>query len=339
MNGDISFVQALLNQYNQALSNLYKQLEIQKTRRNVTTYTKTLIRSTKQEIAVLNDFCEKWALDAIPDAYEQGINQAYTEYRQAHIDLNKVAANQRVLKALVENAIGTLHDTNNYFGRRMIDEIRTIGLEATTQKIARGQTVKQMQKALLERLTSDGQLNITDKNGRLLNPEAYAKMVARTTTREATNTGILQQVRDIGRDLVQISTIHSTCPICAVYEGRVYSISGRDKRYPPLSKVFRGGYKTIHPNCKHHISPYIEENDDYFRQTLQESNRKFEITKKEEASIDRYNADQAKKTARRNDRKEWEAWKKSDAEKAPKTFSAYRSKKRASERRKALANK
>ena len=68
-------------------------------------------------------------------------------------------------------------------------------------------------------------------------------------------------------DLWQIIKIGSTCPVCAPLEGRVYSKSGTDPDYPPLSMAFgkvdpAGGdnlantWLNIHPNCLHMLTKY-----------------------------------------------------------------------------------
>jgi hypothetical protein len=98
-------------------------------------------------------------------------------------------------------------------------------------------------------MSDKGITTLVNKQGKAMNLDAYASTVARTTTREATNKGSLQAVQDVGGDLVKISQHFSSCPVCAVYEGRVYSISGKSKEYPPLDEAFSGGYSTIHPNC------------------------------------------------------------------------------------------
>ncbi len=60
------------------------------------------------------------------------------------------------------------------------------------------------------------------------------------------------------------------------YQGRVYSISGNDSRYPALYKTaFKSGYSIIHPNCRHSWSPYHVElySEEEKRQALERSNR------------------------------------------------------------------
>ena len=47
-----------------------------------------------------------------------------------------------------------------------------------------------------------------------------------------------------------------TCEICAKYQGKIYCISGKDKRFPALFKTaLRHGYATMHPHCRHEFIP------------------------------------------------------------------------------------
>lgn len=54
------------------------------------------------------------------------------------------------------------------------------------------------------------------------------------------------------------------CSVCAVYSGRVYSISGHDKRYPKLPK-FLADCWCHHPFCNTDIAPYWDGDPVMFR--------------------------------------------------------------------------
>ena len=57
-----------------------------------------------------------------------------------------------------------------------------------------------------------------------------------------------------------MNTIPQCCKLCGAYQGKVYSISGTDKRFPALFKtVLRSGYALPHPNCRHEFIPWYEE--------------------------------------------------------------------------------
>lgn len=84
-------------------------------------------------------------------------------------------------------------------------------------------------------------------------PSYYAEMVGRVKFHDAHSEASLSQARNHGTDLVQISSHNTTTAICIDYEGRVYSISGDDKRFPPLDNT-----PPYHPNCLHLMYPTFE---------------------------------------------------------------------------------
>lgn len=319
---------ALKTQYESSQAKLIDIIANAETKGNSTTYRNRILNSVNEELRTLDKFASEWVNDNIPKAYEKGVNDAYTAYRALNIDVSKVAASQKVLKNLVDNTLGQLTDASQFVGRRIKDDLRQAGVEAIVQKLSMGDTVKQTKANLLKKMSDKGITAIVDKRGRNINLDSYAEMVARTTTREATNQGTLDEVTGNGRDLVQITSHFSSCPMCSVYEGRVYSISGKDKEYPKLAEVFSGGFSTIHPNCSHSVTPYIVEFDDNAEQLKADSNKPFEIQKKDKASLDAYNKSQKIKSQRRLDRNEWEASKLANPDITPKTFSGYRAAKR-----------
>lgn len=324
-------IQRLIDRYKKAQEKLTELIATMQARGNTTAYRLRILAGVDEELRLLNMYAGKWAGEVIPQWYDGGIDRAYRKFRSLDIDVSKVAANARVVRLLVENAAGQLTDAASFVGRRIRDDIRKAGLDAVAQKTATGSTVKETKEALRDRLADDGLPAIRDKRGREISLDAYASTVARTTTREATNKGLMQEVTDNGYDLVKMTSHFSSCPICAQYEGRVYSVSGKDKRYPALSEIpgFGNGYGTIHPNCSHVLTPYIREYDQEAEAVQRQSNRAFAIDHKKKQSIDAYNARQQRLAARRRDRAEWLAAIAAAPTQAPKTLSAYRAMKRA----------
>ena len=62
-------------------------------------------------------------------------------------------------------------------------------------------------------------------------------MLARTSRSETENLAMIQQALREGLDIVECDTIYPTCDICAVYQNRRYSISGKSSQYPALYKT------------------------------------------------------------------------------------------------------
>ena len=65
----------------------------------------------------------------------------------------------------------------------------------------------------------------------------------------------LENARLWNTDLIEMTSLFTTCSECAKYQSRVYSISGMDKRFPKLpEQVFE--YGGIHPGCTHSFNAF-----------------------------------------------------------------------------------
>lgn len=322
-------VQRLIDEYQKAQLRLIDIIAKQEAKGNVTSYRRAIMNQVNAELSMLTKYSNDWSADYIPKVYRQSVDKLYRIYKEAGIEVPEVPLNRRAINLIVENTSGLLEEANKHLGRILDDEIRKAGVQATAEKLSVGDTVKQMKQNLVGKLADEGLNAVTYRNGKQVSLDAYAELVARSTTRETTNRATMQHMSDIGQDLVQMSSHNSSCPVCATYEGRVYSVSGKDRRYPKLEAAFGDTYANIHPNCGHVITPYIEKFDDNPADTREFSNRSFNVDPRSQAQIDRYNNIQAAKAAMRRDRNQYEAAKLAAPKSAPKTFSAFRNMKKA----------
>lgn len=322
-----SDVQKLIDIYLKAQENLVNTIAEKEARGNITTYQKGLLTQVRQILSDLDSEAKKWTTETIPDYYQQGIDEAIKGLKDLGEDIGTVDFNQihqGAIQAIVTSCYGDLNDANNFIGRRIQDAIRQAGIDAVSNKIATGQTVKQCKQNLINSLIDDGINSIKDKRGRNISIDAYASTVARSTTREATNTATTNQLTGLGYDLVKMSSHLTTCPLCSMYQGRVYSISGKSSDYPPLDTAFSGDYANIHPNCRHVLLPYIKDLDDNADSLQEYSNRPFEVAEKDKQAIDKYNQQQAGKRQLRNDRNQYQEFKLRLEDDAPKSFANFR---------------
>lgn len=72
---------------------------------------------------------------------------------------------------------------------------------------------------------------------------------------------IIANAKALRTDLVILSVHGATCPECAKYQGRVFSLSGSSKTFPRVPEAFFQ-YGCIHEKCGHTFSPYIHGVDD-----------------------------------------------------------------------------
>jgi hypothetical protein len=327
------YIQKLIDTYLKAQFRLVNLIAYKEHKGSVTEYQRSLLAQVKAEIAYLDEYAKQWATDTIDVQYRKGVIEAVNGLKGLGIEIAGFEAfsqlHTKAIGILTANTINDLTDANNFVGRVMGDAVRQAGLEATQLKIATGGTVRETQKLLAKKLIDMGIAGIRTKNGRMIAIAPYSELVARSTTREATNTATMNQLSYLGYDLVQMSSHATTCPVCSAYQGRVYSISGKDNRYPPLNAAFSGSHANIHPNCRHVLVPYIESLADHPEADRVFSNRPFDIPERDQEQLDAYNEKQAKKTQQRNDRDQYERYRLALGDGAPKTFSGFMASKRA----------
>ena len=101
--------------------------------------------------------------------------------------------------------------------------------------------------------------SIVDKANRQWTTEAYANMVIRTNVRRVTTEVQMQRAQEYDSDLIEVSSHAGARPLCAPYQGRVFSLSGKSEKYPPFSSTSYGepaGLLGI--NCGHIVYPFFE---------------------------------------------------------------------------------
>ena len=82
------------------------------------------------------------------------------------------------------------------------------------------------------------------------------EVVPRTTTREAMTQGTIDQLREHGIRLAQVST-HHAADFCVCSENVIVSIGPEPHPvYPSISAIARG--PPFHPNCVHVRTPFVE---------------------------------------------------------------------------------
>ena len=94
-------------------------------------------------------------------------------------------------------------------------------------------------------------------------PMSYAEMWARTRSSEMASIANEESMQEYGLDIVRISDHNTTTPICMLYEGQYFSLTGKTPGLPILTMR-----PPFHPNCKHtefaverdRVSPLISTN-------------------------------------------------------------------------------
>lgn len=96
------------------------------------------------------------------------------------------------------------------------------------------------------------------RDGKKEYAEAYVNRIIRTTTNNVTNEMQDARFDSYGIDLVEISSHIGARPKCAPYQGRIFSRSGKDKKYKSLSSTSIGEPDGLFGiNCGHFQYPFV----------------------------------------------------------------------------------
>lgn len=111
----------------------------------------------------------------------------------------------------------------------------------------------------IKEMSEKGIPAFVDAAGRQWSPEAYVNMDVRTTCSNAAHEAQFSRMNDYDIDLLEVDSHPGARPKCALDQGRIFSKSGKNKKYRAWSTSSYGepdGILGI--NCGHHIYPYIE---------------------------------------------------------------------------------
>ncbi|HOV68834.1 MAG TPA: hypothetical protein PLZ84_00755 [Clostridia bacterium] len=309
------------------------------------TYANTILKQVEKQLEELERATGQYAGSVIPAEYKKALNEIYAYFTRNNLMMKSpehfALLHNDAIYAIAREMQYQIGQGLEQVGRQILryvetardNALRMAGLEATGEKLASGSTIRQMKDNLIKKLQEEGFMTVQygqGENAYQVSLDSYASMVARSTTREAGNIARENQLTANGYDLVKMTTHYPTCHICTQFQGRVYSITGKDKRFPPLSRAFANGYHNIHPNCRHSVHPWIEElrEPEEVQQAIAESNRPFKDDR-DQKQIDLYNKQQKQNRQMRQDRYQYERYKARLGEDAPKTFSAFRRMKKA----------
>ena len=215
------------------------------------------------------------------------------------VDTTETKGVLQTIKAMQNQATNHLNivNTNMLVGTQdtfssmvaVLDNERNIILNNATIDLVTGQrSYREIVAETIKRFGESGINAYVDKAGRQWSPEAYVSMDLRTTSANTARKVVEEQGKDYGLDVILVSSHAGARPLCAPYQGRCYSMSGRSGTikdangrrydYEPISVT---GYdpssgRNIDPaglfgiNCGHSFR-YIEEGSFVSREKVLDS--------------------------------------------------------------------
>lgn len=331
----------LIETYQKAQKKLVEIIKRKQAYGSVTSYERSLLRQIQKELKKLKKSSKALVEQLIKENYKTGLQSLIDDLIKddtAPRLFNMFSGlNTSQIELITQNANIDLNKSINIVGRRMQDAVREAGVEATAEKLTTGQTIREMQKNLQDKLKQQNLTAVEYANGTKMPIEKYAETVARSTTAETQNKAKVMQGQDWGYDLVRFTEHSPTCEVCSMYQGRVYALTkeaangkykgskGQALHFPYLyDTALISGYSTIHPNCRHRLS--VLPAGAYTAAEMEEFSRK-SIQPFEDMRSDQerkaYTKEQEVKRKRNESRKQYEKIKTALPNDAPKTFAAF----------------
>lgn len=213
-----------------------------------------LRREIEKEIALVHSKVIPGSAQSIISAYLKGINSVNNELKLPKTSLDKIQVPYHVQR-LVMDANQILQGSSFRILRESTDIYRSAVADSNAMVLTGVETRLDATQRVLNNFAAAGITGFVDKAGRRWEMATYAEMAVRTGTAKAALQGHVDRSTELGLDLMIVSHFGRTCPICAPWEGKVLSISGKDPKYPSLDSAKAAGL--FHPNCKHTLLAYF----------------------------------------------------------------------------------
>lgn len=331
----------LVREYQKAQKKLVQIIMKKQAHGSAAAYERSLLRQIQKELKKLKKTSKAAVQQLVRENYKTGlqslINDIIKDASAPKMHNAMSGLNVSQIDIIVQNTNASLNNVINLVGRQIQDVIREAGVEATAEKLTTGQTVREMQKNLEQKLKEQDITSVKYRNGKRVSIHKYAAMVARSTTAETQNKAKTVQGEEWGYDLVRFTKHSPTCKVCSMYQGRVYALTkaaangkykgskGQALRFPYLyDTALPHGYSTIHPNCQHRLSvlPAGAYTAAEMEEFSQKSTQPFEDMRSDKERRE-YAKEQEIKRKRNAARRQYEEIKATLPNEAPKTFAGF----------------
>ena len=235
-----------------------------------------LLEDIQQEIAKATKLQQEEIAEAMEDAGVKALEYDDKIYRDVGLSPTPLTQSPELIRLMQRNYEATLHEWTN-FTRTMADEAQRLFINqldmAYTPVSTGALSYTQAVKEVMNNIVSDGVV-VNYPSGHSDTIETATLRAVRTGVSQATAQIQTSRMDEMEVDLVITSSHLGARPSHQVWQGKVFSRSGRGK-YPPFEEST--GYKTVTglcgANCRHSFSPYFEGMDNPFEQYDSEENR------------------------------------------------------------------
>lgn len=237
-----------------------------------------LLEDIQKDIARATGRMQSEIAAAMEDAGVKALEYDDSIYRQAGMDPVPLVQSPYLISIMQRDFEATMGEWRN-FTRTTAEEVQKTFIrvcdEAYHKAMSGALSPAEAVREALEELISQG-VYVEYPTGHRDTIETATARAVRTGISQASAKIQIARMDEYGVDLVLVSSHLGARPSHQVWQGKVYSRSGRDRKYPDF--VSSTGYGTVTglcgANCRHNFGPYFEGMGNPFEQYDSEENRK-----------------------------------------------------------------
>src|SRR5690625_4078296 len=166
--------------YRQAYIDILERISRAEARGTATRFQRRILADVSGILQSLEETSEEWAKQVLPKVYEGSRAEELAAFRRAGLQVPVGAGFARVhlhaVEVLATNLTENLRDATGMVGRRIRDDFRRAQLEAVSQKLTTGGTIRETKKGLQRTLAERGLGAFRDAAGRVWALDGYASM-------------------------------------------------------------------------------------------------------------------------------------------------------------------
>lgn len=220
----------------------------------------------REEIKATEAAAKEAGNDIIANAGDMSFNYDMEAWQQAGMELTKDSAFTRMVEEMSKATAGTLKNLTRSTGFKGVHGTTALKnayrqyLDKALIKMATGTfSYDQCVNDCVKELAQSGLRSIDYTSGRTYQLDTAARMAIRTANSQLAGQISMHYIEETDTDLVEVSAHWGARPEHAEWQGKIYSRSGKNKKYPNFSACHYGevdGLKGI--NCRHDFYPFFE---------------------------------------------------------------------------------
>ena len=250
-----------------------------------------LLQDIQKEIAKATGMMQSEVKEAMEDAGVTALEYDDRIYREAGLNPVPFVQSPYMIQLMQDTYLQTLGEWKNFtsISERAIHDLfvnacDTAYVQAMSGMISPRQAVREALETIV-----DGGLYVEYPGGRKDTIETATARAVRTGISQASGRIQIARMDEMDVDLVLVSSHLGARPEHAEWQGKVYTRSGLNSKYPDFVAVT--GYGTVTglcgANCRHSFGPHFEGQHNPFEQFDDEENRKLYELEQQQRTLER----------------------------------------------------